>query len=203
MKLALAALIKTPAPVLPEMMLRAGAPPTMLSDAPVSISTPSALPIAASPAESVPIKLPATRLPEVPAPLMSTPSPELPEMTFPAPVPGVVVSPPTVFPDCAGNDLDARAGVRDGGGARDVRPDVVAFDEISRRARVGDVDRVGSFPRRCSGPPRSCLPRRCQSSRQEWTLRSPAVSPGRRARPVAPLISVPMKLPSIRLFEES
>ena len=68
------------------MTLRAPAvvPPTVLSDAPLSILTPAPplLGTAFEPWTLVPIKLPVTTLPVVPVPVISTPLPMLPEITL-------------------------------------------------------------------------------------------------------------------------
>ena len=99
--------MKTPLPLMPEMMFRAAAvvPPTVLSLAPAVIHTP--MPDTSpgssgnrpSPVMSVPIRLPSMRLPEeVPeskiSPWVWLPVPLLPEIRFPAPaaVPPMVTS---------------------------------------------------------------------------------------------------------------
>src|SRR5438128_2062878 len=88
-----------PAPVLPEMTLRApAAVPPMVLFGPLTVTPSLLFGMAAVPALFVPMELPATTLPAVPAPRIQTLTPgmaALPSaMTFPAPAP----VPPIVLP---------------------------------------------------------------------------------------------------------
>ena len=116
-------------------------PPIVLFE-PV-ISTPlSVLPRGRVPEKSVPMILPATRLPAavtVPTAKMSMPKPPLAEMTLPAPA----TVPPIVVPDA--QDADAVAVVSQGGGTGGVGADVVPLDHVPRRS---PMEKMKCRPRR-------------------------------------------------------
>jgi hypothetical protein len=86
----------TPGPTFAEMTLPApgSVPPMTLSCAPMSITTPAELPMAAVLRASVPMKFPWTRTPVAVEPTTNTPSSALAEMTLRAPA----VVPPIVVP---------------------------------------------------------------------------------------------------------